>query len=418
MELTEKEKCTGCGACYSACPEGCITMRADKEGFLFPEISRDKCTDCGSCLSSCPVENKDFVPISGYPECFLARDKDVKVRKAGASGGVFTSVAAEFIKKHNGVVFGAAYDKNFIVRHTYTENFADAGIFSKSKYVQSDIGDTFRQVKEFLLKDRYVLFSGTPCQIYGLKGYLKEDYENLYCIDVVCHGVPSPKVFAEYLKYQEKVFKSGLKKVSVREKQVYRDFYRAGFGLEFDNGKRYFEVSDQDPMGKIYFGEICSRHTCYDCPFKTVWRVSDLTIGDCWFSRELAGVADPDGITLVLIQSEKGLSLIEESESLEYYKVDPESAIKANGGKIYSSVKPHKNRDIFFTELEETDFISLVNKYFPEKKSFSQKLMSNIKDKALIPKSMVEEKNRKRFEERLKWEIPEEAKGRAQINGQ
>lgn len=412
--VIEKENCTGCSACYSTCPVKSITMREDREGFLYPEIDEDICIGCGRCQQICPVKKSAFEKTTYFPEAFLAKHREKKVRISAASGGVFTALAIEFIEKHQGVVFGATYDKDFEVYHTFADTVDGVRLFSKSKYVQSRLDDTFQQVLKFLKQGRYVLFSGTPCQVYGLKSFLKQDFEKLYCIDVICHGVPSPKVFRKYQDWHQKQH-GQIECITIRDKKLCRNFYRSGFGVEFKNGYHYFMSSDEDLMGRVFWGEISSRPSCYHCTFKSVWRESDLTLGDCWFAEELAKVEDADGITLVLAQSEKGLQMLKNSDCLELYAVDSEKAIKVNGGMIYSSAKQNPRRTEFFAELDSCELDALADKYLKQKKKRALKMVSSLKNIGIIPKSFSDLKKKKRFASRIKRTIPSEALGKVKL---
>jgi coenzyme F420-reducing hydrogenase beta subunit len=196
IHLTEKTDCCGCNACVQSCPKDCITMQEDNEGFLYPAIDLETCIDCSLCEKVCPEIHQKEVrkPLQVY----AAKNRNEEVRLQSSSGGIFTLLAEKIIEEH-GVVFGARFDENWAVIHDYTETIEGLASFRGSKYVQSRIGETFSQAKQFLKSGRKVLFSGSPCQIAGLKLFLKKDYENLLTIDFVCHGVPSPKVWRKYI---------------------------------------------------------------------------------------------------------------------------------------------------------------------------------------------------------------------------
>jgi len=196
VQPVKKELCTGCNACYSICPAHCISIQEDPEGFLYPVIEKEKCTSCKKCENICPaaVKGNKRKPLSVY----AARNPDEQIRRQSSSGGIFTLIA-EYIIQKGGVVFGARFNDNWEVVHDYTETVEGLAVFRGSKYVQSRIGDTYIKTKNFLLAGRKVLFSGTPCQIAGLKAYLQKDYDNLLTVDLVCHGVPSPLVWKRYL---------------------------------------------------------------------------------------------------------------------------------------------------------------------------------------------------------------------------
>ena len=200
MKVIEETECTGCHACYSVCPKQAITMVEDDKGFKVYKIDEKKCIGCGLCRKVCPVLNSKI--IENKPEAFAIINKDEETRKNSSSGGVF-SLISEYIIKDGGVVFGAVFDENWHVTHSYTDKVEELNRFRESKYVQSTIGDTYKKAKELLEDGRKVLFTGTPCQIEGLKTYLQKEYDNLYTQDIVCHGVPSSKVYNKYLKYQK-----------------------------------------------------------------------------------------------------------------------------------------------------------------------------------------------------------------------
>ena len=184
--------CSGCSACFNICPQRCISMVEDKEGFLYPRINKEKCINCGLCKKACPAlaTDKYVVPSTFY----ACKSKNEELRSKSSSGGVFSSLA-EYVIHNNGVVFGAAFNRNMELSHIGVNKKEDLSKLMGSKYLQSDLKNTFNEVKTYLCNNRFVLFSGTPCQVAGLKAYLQDDYKNLYLADLACHGVPSPKIF-------------------------------------------------------------------------------------------------------------------------------------------------------------------------------------------------------------------------------
>ena len=196
MDLIERSKCCGCGACYNVCPCKCISMYVDSEGFSYPMIDKNRCIDCGLCEKICPVLHP--VQIAEKPVVFAAINNNVAIRERSSSGGIFTLLAERTIKK-DGIVFGASFDENWRVVHQYTGTMEGVARFRGSKYVQSDMGTSFQDAKHFLDQGREVLFSGTPCQIAGLKNYLRKSYSNLFTVDLACHGTPSPDIWRKYL---------------------------------------------------------------------------------------------------------------------------------------------------------------------------------------------------------------------------
>ena len=201
ISIEEKGQCSGCSACYSMCPKEAIAMQEDTEGFVYPFVDNSKCINCELCVKVCPIKKENKKVVSNI-HAIACKNKEEKIREESTSGGVFTALS-ELVINQGGVVFGAIYDENLNVKHSYVENIDECNKFRGSKYVQSSIGDAFKKVKEFLVQGRLVMFSGTPCQVAGLYSYLGKEYDNLILIDLVCHGAPSPKVFRKYIKSLE-----------------------------------------------------------------------------------------------------------------------------------------------------------------------------------------------------------------------
>ena len=415
INIKQKNKCMGCSACSQVCPQDCIKMEPDEEGFLYPVVDKEKCINCGSCDNVCPIMKTKFVPREGFPDAWLIYDSEIASRKRSAAGGGFSALAREFVFKNNGVVFGASYDENFYVHHCHAESIEEIKKLQKSKYVQSDINNTYIQVRTYLRQNRYVLYSGTPCQIYGLKSFLgvlsKSQY--LYCVDLSCHGVPSPKLFKEYLSCLEEMEGSQLTSFTMRGKRFKNNSYDQGFDIMFANGKRQFNSHSQDMFGRCFWGEIASRPSCYNCHFKTIWRASDITLGDCWFFNSYVPKEhDTYGVTLALAHSKKGRKLIENSELLISYSVPAEQLIKANGGMIYSSAVPNEKRTEFFAKLGSIPFNQLVDDMVPAKQSGKKQKILKVLDTLGIRLEFLRNKSRNRkLQIRLKAEIPIKARG-------
>ena len=218
INIKVKQDCCGCSACMQICPKQSITMVTDNEGFLYPEVNNTTCIDCGLCEKVCPVlnQNDGSQPI----EVYAAKNNNEQIRLKSSSGGIFTLLAEKIIAE-GGVVFGAKFNTDWSVVHSYTETIDGLEDFRGSKYVQSSIGDNFLKAKQFLTDGRKVLFSGTPCQIAGLKHFLRKEYDNLLTIEVVCHGAPSPRVWKDYLEYRkERVYKKGKNTVSLSQNEM------------------------------------------------------------------------------------------------------------------------------------------------------------------------------------------------------
>lgn len=353
--------CCGCGACADKCPKNCIQMIPDQEGFLYPKIDTNHCIDCHICEKTCPVLNvSPDIPFE--QEAYIVQIKDENVRRESTAGGAFTAIAQYIISK-NGVVFGAMYDDSFKVYHGYVETVEELKKFRNSKYVQSDLRNCFQQAKKFLEEDRWVCFSGTPCQIEGIKRFLSKNYEKLVLVDVVCHGVPSPFIWDKYLEYQ------GLKE-NEPENIRFRDKY---YGYKYStmsiirNGKNVYHAGSQlDPMLRAFFSDICDRPACYNCKFKKRYRVSDMTIWDCDTVYRFDKKMDDDkGTTRVLCHSDKAKKIIREIFNTIYFKqVDPDEMVYGVK-EMVSSTKLNPKRSEFFIDAHNMTSKELFDKYYP-----------------------------------------------------
>lgn len=314
-------KCFGCGACASVCPKECISMTENKEGFLYPVINADLCINCKKCQNICPLNNLN--DTSSTPKAFCAQNKNDIEREKSSSGGIFLPLARKIIQR-NGVVFGAAFNDCFDVVHMYAETEAELEKFCGSKYVQSNIGDSFIAAKKFLDEGRLVLFSGTSCQIAGLKSFLGREYNNLLTVDFICHGVPSPALWRKYLKS----FNCGLpEKVSFRDKSTGWKSFSVKINFEHKNysGKHF-----NDPYMQMFLDNLTLRESCYSCPYKMKNIASDITVADFW-GIETIEPDDNKGTSLIFINTEKADALIKEIDSeIKIKEVCMSEAIKRN----------------------------------------------------------------------------------------
>lgn len=295
------------------------------------------------------------------PKAFTCINKDNKIRNSSSSGGMFT-LLAENILQNGGVVFGVAFDENYSIIHTYAENKKDCEKFRGSKYAQSQNGDSLKKVKEFLEDGRYVLFTGTPCQIEGLKKYLNKEYEKLYTQDIICHGVPPHKVWERYLKFRKEQSGQNPENISFRNKdEGWRKF---SMKFEYKDGQNYINNLDQDPYMQAFLRNTSLRESCYNCQFKKKNRASDITLADFWGIENVAPEMDDDkGTSLVIVNSEKGKQIFEQiKDKIMYKEVDFEEAIRYNPS-MTKSVKPDYNRKKFFENLDKMPFDKLVKKY-------------------------------------------------------
>lgn len=336
--LATKETCTGCTACAAACPQGCITMTADENGFLYPGVRADRCVECGLCGRACPV----LTPrqVDNAPKAYAAYSKDQGMRLQSSSGGIFTELA-KAVLAGGGVVFGAAYNERFEVVHICVDNEAELAELRGAKYAQSDLRGVFPKVKAHLEQGRRVLFCGTPCQVGGLKAYLPKDYEELVTVDFVCHSVPSPVAWREYVKRRAAQDNGGELPLAVnlRSKETGWSRYQYSNLFRYANGKSYSAKSGESLYMKLFVGGYISRDSCTNCQFKGYSRVSDLTIGDFWGIWDIAPQMDDNkGTSVILAQSFRGaqlLSLI--ADRLVLTEVAPEEASCQNPAMLRPS---------------------------------------------------------------------------------
>ena len=361
QEVTDKKLCSGCHACYSVCPKRCISMKADSEGFCYPNIDESKCIDCGMCKRVCPILNKH---IGSRGQAYACINKDENIRMRSSSGGVFTLIA-EYVINCGGVVFGAAFDDELNVCHTDIKSSEGLEKLRGSKYLQSKIGDTYKKAKEYLIKGRTVLFTGTPCQISGLKTYLGKDYDNLITQDLICHGAPSPKVWKKYLEYLSRIKN---KKTDKNYKPEFRDkstgWVRYSMSVFFEPNERYTQRIGDNLYMKAFLNDLILRPSCYNCHSKSLERESDITLADFWgIEKLLPEMFDDKGTSLVFINSLKGQKIFESiSDKMIYKAADIDEAVKYNPA-AYKSCAMNKKRDKFMSEINAENFDKIVKKY-------------------------------------------------------
>lgn len=290
-EIIEKQKCYGCGACVEACPQKCIVMKEDEYGFFYPCINEIKCIDCGACRKKCIAINKK--DERNIPVCFIGVHKDENIWLNSSSGGAFTAILQSLFID-NTVIVGAVYDENLIVRHSTADSLVDIEKFRKSKYVQSNLGTIYREIKNYLKEGRRVIFSGTPCQVAGVYATVGKEYENLYTVELICTGVTSPLLFQSFLDLLEEKYRKKVKKIDMRHKVKNENGWNIGdTQVVFEDGKVLRNVKTRW-FRQLYGQKIAYRESCYTCQFAKCEREADITIGDWWGNLEgLSGVKEP-----------------------------------------------------------------------------------------------------------------------------
>ena len=377
IDNSNKQTCVGCGACMQACPCKCISMKADDEGFLYPSVDTDACSGCGRCEAVCPVmavtscdntNNKTEGSDPADPVAVGGFHKNEDILEHSSSGGAF-SLFADRIIDENGVVCACKLDDTLTAVHSFATSPEDIASFCGSKYVQSDIGQSYLGIKEYLQEGRKVLFVGTPCQCAGLRSYLGDDPDNLIVCDFICHGVPSPLVFKKYIEGAEKA--AGEKITEFRFRTKDRDWVQSGMqqGTEavLQSGKKISKhPAYKDEFMNGFLSDIMLRPSCYECAFKSLPKsYSDITIADFWgVGKVLPKLNNPKGTSLILLNSAKGISLFESvKDDFEFEYIDTKAAIRKNRSIIRSSPL-NSMRYYFFDELKEKGYESVSRKYF------------------------------------------------------
>jgi len=373
INIINKEDCCGCSACVQRCPKQCITLKEDNEGFLYPIVDKETCIDCGLCEKVCPVlhQGEPRKPLKVY----AAKNLNEEIRRQSSSGGIFTLLAEQVIQE-GGVVFGARFDENWEVKHDFTETIEGLAFFRGSKYVQSRIEDNYKKAEEFLKQGRKVLFSGTPCQIAGLKRFLRKEYDNLLSVDFVCHGVPSPGVWRQYLK--ETVARmcdknsvstdpismenARIESISFRDKST--GWKKYSFALTLSATSRsgakntvsLCEVFRENIFMKGFLANLYLRPSCYACAAKCGKSGSDITIGDLWGAPSIIGNDDDDRGTSLILENNDKHKL---NGALWEKEIDYKIIIIRNR-MIEKSVFVPKKRTAFFMSIEECKEVSLM----------------------------------------------------------
>lgn len=343
-----KENCSGCQACANSCSKDAITMKRDSEGFSYPVIDAERCVQCGVCDRACPVLHLEADVGEKEPEAWAFMHGDDRIRQESSSGGIF-SVLAQMVLDKGGIVFGAAFDENWQVVHIGVEDETGLARLRSSKYVQSDIGKTYRQAKEALNSGRSVLFSGTPCQIEGLHRFLGKLYPNLWLVDLICHGAPSPLVWEKYVQLCQQ--KGKILGISFRSKNL--SWERFLLEIVYANSSKYQMPLDKDLYMQGFLQDLYLRPSCYNCQFKKKHRVSDITIADFWgIDQVLPEMNDHRGTSLVIVHSQQAKRLMAEIDDGKKIIVSFEEGICWNLAMV-CSVKMNSKRERFFREIKK-----------------------------------------------------------------
>lgn len=374
LDTEKKERCFGCEACVQICPNKAIEMILDDEGFYYPKIDSNNCVHCNLCRKVCEYEN----PPIRYNEkkyVFGGYIKDAKTRDSSTSGGAFSAIAYTFCDE-NYVIFGAEA-KGLSVFHSYITDISEINKFRKSKYSQSKIGTSFLDCKRFLKEGKKVLFSGTPCQIAGLRTFLGAEFRNLLTVEVICEGVPSPLYMKKYNTYLMKKYGSSIESVDYRytdsntsENPISGKWDFQVMYTELKNGKKMKRDRWFNPFWSIWLNHLISRPSCYECPYTTIARCADVSLGDLWgihlYCPELYG--KNLGASLIVCNNEKGKLIVKNTETLLYgHELDFNRALKYQS-PMRQPISKNPDREKCMDDLRNNDIdFEFINKKWAKK---------------------------------------------------
>lgn len=357
IHIEKKENCSGCGACAEICPKQCIMMSIDNEGFKYPQVDTSKCINCGLCTRICPelnhLDTSEPIKIIGL------KNKNNQTAYKSSSAGVAKELS-EYIIKNEGFVVGAAYNKDFSVSHRIVSTIEKLEVLSGSKYQQSDINHVYTEIKNLLNKGKRVLFIGTPCQVSGLKHFLRKKYQNLFTCDLICHGVPSPKVFHSYLCFIESKYKRKIANINMRDKTNGWD--KPGIRIYFTDGFSIYKNKETNLFNCIYSVHYATRPSCHKCLYANMKREGDITIGDFWGIEKIhPDFYDRNGVSLVLINNKKGEALIKNViDKFDTFSSNKEECIQPNLAHP-APISPVRKK--FFEDFNKLNFEDIAQKY-------------------------------------------------------
>lgn len=379
----DKFNCYGCTACASACPKNAITMVEDEDGFIYPKIDEEKCIKCGLCERICIYKNKKLVEQKENKKSYALYSKDEEVRQTSSSGGAFTGLYKYIIGK-GGYIVGVKYDENMNPVYDIVNTEQECEKFKGAKYVRANCDKIYLKIKEKLEQDKYVLATGTPCFINGLKSFLGKDYDKLITMDIVCHGTPSPKIFKKYIQELEDKNESKVVNFNFRDKK--NGWQTATIKIEFENGKEIYKLLKQNSYGNAFLKSLTYRPCCYNCEFVKGNTVADITVADFWATRvKYQEMDDNKGISLVIIHNQKGEEIFEQiKDNYNVTEIPYEDAFLGNHSR---PVDITTERQFIFEEMEEGNISKLLSKYSKLKnQKNSSKNKFNIKK--FIPKKV------------------------------
>lgn len=385
IKIENKSSCCGCRACLNICPKNAIIMKLDKIGNYYPYINEDKCVNCGLCKKTCLFNS--YKNIREERKCYAAYSKSNDLLNKSSSGGIFSSIAYNFIKQGGYVCGCASYyeDSQIKITHIIIDNEKDLKKLQGSKYVQSNTVEIFPEIKKLLLNNKKVLFSGSPCQIVGLKSYLNKDYDNLYTIDIICHGAPSQKIFYDYISYIEKNKNVKIYDFKFRDKLNGWNLSGDLYGKYKNNNKsiKYIFSNNESSYYYLFQKGYLYRESCYSCPYANSNRPGDITIGDYWGIEiehpELAEKTQK-GISCLIINRLKGENLIENfGNNIEMIDSTFEKIQRNNSQLQHPTIEPDDNKQLLI--IYEKYGYKAVEKEFVKIIGFKNLYMNKLKNR-------------------------------------
>ena len=362
IDKVSVQECTLCGACVNACPADAISFSKPYLDFYYPQVKEDICFHCNQCEQACPILGNKGKPDEGYPVAFAAKSENDSMRMRSSSGGAFYELASQMLRD-GGYVCGAVFDDKFHVKHILSNAEEDVLRMMGSKYVQSDVRYCYREIKDVLEKGCKVLFSGCPCQVAGLRTFLGKEYPNLLFVELICHGIPSDHMLQTYIGMQERKYGAKLTRMEFRNKK--KGWHNSSVRMEFENGKVYLEPMTFDTYMQGYFRGVTLKESCFSCQFRSFKSGSDLTIGDFWGAEtEMPDVDDNNGLSAVIVNSEKGTLFLNRSEIVRrQFEID--KILKYNQS-LLTSFDEGAQRTAFYAYTERYDLEGAIETFFQE----------------------------------------------------
>lgn len=359
--------CVGCTLCFQICNKKAISMTTDEEGFTIPSINKTVCINCGKCLNSCPVNKVNKEKFDNYPKVYAMRTNNKNLLKKSASGGIFGEISKYFLK-NNGAVCAARWNNDYTkVFHDLTEKKEEIEAFLSSKYVQSDMSNIYDKLYKSYKNGKRILFCGTPCQVSAIKEWAEiKKINDIFTCDILCFGVPSPKIYIAYRSYLIKKYNSDIKKLNFRSKK--RGWCNYSIYIKFKNNKEYVSDKFNDPYYQGFMGQLMSRRSCYNCKFASMPKQGDITIGDLWGAKR--GFYNFWGVSVVTVNNSQGNNLIRiltEQQKIKAALIQMESASHYNKRLTNGTTDIPLGRDTFYQDLEKEGFEFLLKKYLQPK---------------------------------------------------